>query len=157
MYKTLCVVILLVGVFALAGRNSVASPATSVTSPQIVAKGRLVNQTAPIPTTTIFTPAQNGLYRLSVYATVSKADASSSAFWFYSAGWTDEAGIESAFDLLNGYSNTLGQFQSPGLYGGASLTFEAKAGTPVTYSVTHDPPSPDNSVYALYYTLERLE
>jgi len=35
-------------------------------------------------------------------------------------------------------------------------TLEAKAGTPVTYDVTLSGP-PDNSIYSLYYTLERLE
>jgi hypothetical protein len=55
MYKALCVAALLVGLLALTGRSSSAAPAP-FTSPVIVAKGKLVNQTAPISTTTIFTP-----------------------------------------------------------------------------------------------------
>src|SRR6266496_6591181 len=82
MYKTLCVVALLAGLVALTGRSSSAAPAP-FTSPLIVAKGKLVNQTAPIPTTTIFTPNQTGLYRISVYVTLTKSDPSSQSFWNY--------------------------------------------------------------------------
>ncbi len=60
---------------------------------------------------------------------------------------------------MTGYGNKPGQFQSnddnSGL-GGISFPFEAKAGTPITYVVEQNP-SPDNSAYSLYYTLERLE
>jgi hypothetical protein len=72
MHKTLCVAVLLLPTFALAQGGKSATP--PFPSPLIVAKGKLVNQTAPIPTTTIFTPIQTGLYRLSVYATVTKTE-----------------------------------------------------------------------------------
>jgi len=68
MYKTLCVAALLVGLLALTGRSSSAAPAP-FTPPVTVAKGKLLNQTGLIPTTTIFTPTQTGLYRLSAYST----------------------------------------------------------------------------------------
>src|SRR5258706_4889680 len=77
MFKTLCVAVLLLSTFALTqARNSTVGPV----SPPIVARGKLLNQTAPIPTTTIFTPTQTGLYRLSVYGTVTTSTCSGSEF-----------------------------------------------------------------------------
>ena len=36
------------------------------------------------------------------------------------------------------------------------MTIEAKAGTPITYSV-YQVGSPDNSAYSVYYVLEQIE
>ncbi len=158
MYKTLCVAALLLGLLALTGRSSSAAPAP-FSSPLIVAKGKLVNQTAPIPSTTLFMPNQTGLYRLSVYGTISQVDPNSSSGWIVTPSWTDDYGSESSGSLLTGYGNHPGQFQSNGdnsSLGGITVPFEAKAGTPITY-VVEQSPSPDNSAYSLYYTLERLE
>ena len=162
MYKALCVAVAVAGLLALTGRNSSAAP-TPFTSPLIVAKGKLVNQTAPIPTTTIFTPSQTGLYRLSVYATITTSDTSSQSNWNVSLFWTDGAGSERVNTLLLGLNNTATQFTSGWAYqlgaspaGGAVAVFGVSGGTPITYSVTQQG-SPDNSAYSLYYTLERLE
>ena len=154
MYKTLCVAVLLLPTFALTqARNAAVTPV----SPPIVAKGKLVNYTASVPLTTIFTPTQDGLYRLSVYAIVSKTDPNSISSWSYNPAWTDDSGSRSEDELLIGYGNSLGPFTYEAQYGtGIAVPFEAKAGTPITYSVTQLGP-PDNSVYSLYYTLERLE
>jgi hypothetical protein len=156
MYKTLCVAVLLLPTFALAQGGKSATP--PFPSPLIVAKGKLVNQTAPIPTTTIFTPIQTGFYRLSVYATVTKTDPSSQSYWNFNMGWTDDAKAVAVNNILYTTGNVSGPFSYPnlGTIGGTSAPFEAKAGTPVTYSVTQDN-GPDSSAYSLYYTLERLE
>ena len=154
MYKTLCVAVLLLSTFALAQTRQ---PATPFPSPLIVAKGKLVNQTAPIPTTTIFTPKETGLYRLTVYATVTKADPNSQSSWSYLPGWTDDAGEAFGSNLLLQGGNTPGSFLFEGFWQlGAGLPLEAKAGTAITYAMTQSGP-PDNSAYSLYYTLERLE
>jgi hypothetical protein len=157
MYKTLCVAVLLLPTFALA-QTSKPSSSGPFNSPQIVAKGKLPNQTAPIPTTTIFTPTQTGLYRLSVYATISKADPNSGSYWAYTFNWTDDSGVQSQPQLLIGSGPTLGQFYYQGgiVLGGTSMPFQVKAGTPITHDVTQYN-GPDNSAYSLYYTLERLE
>ena len=157
MYKTLVVAILLLPTFALGQRRN-SAPTTSYASPQIVARGKFPNQTAPILTATIFTPTQTGLYRLSVYATISKADPNSRAYWAYTFNWTDDSGVQSQPQLLIGYAPNLGQFYYQGgiTLGGTSMPFEAKAGTPITHDVTQYY-GPDNSAYSLYYTLERLE
>jgi hypothetical protein len=161
MYKALCVAVAVAGLLVLAGRSSSADPAP-FTSPVIVAKGKLNNQKTSIPTTTIFTPSHDGLFRLSVYGTISRADPSSGSYVSYSASWTDDSGqLQSLFsNILIGYDNTPGMFSyydgtMPNV-GGLTVSFEAKANSAITYSTYHLG-SPDNSEYSLYYTLERLE
>jgi hypothetical protein len=160
MYKSLCLAVLLVGMFALADHNSAAAPATSYTSPQIVARGKLLNLTASIPTTTLFTPRSTGLYRLSVYTTLATSDTSSGQYWSYVLGWTDDGGVETANQTLFLNTNQVppyawGSPGSTGLAPGSVSTFEAVAGSPVTYSFIFS--GPDNSVTSLYWVLERLE
>jgi hypothetical protein len=159
MNRILCVAVLLLGTIALTGRSSTAAP-VGPDYPQIVAKGKLLNQNAPIATTTIYTPAHTGLYRLSVYATLTTVNEFSTSQWDYNVGWTDDAGVQSIPNFLYQQGNVLGQFfgsdDAIGYQGGIALPFEAKAGTPITYSMTQYG-SPDNSAYNLYYTLERLE
>jgi hypothetical protein len=161
MYKTLCVVALLLAtfVFTSGSKPADASPVTPV-SPPIVAKGKLVNQTAPIPTTTIFTPTQVGLYRISVYMTLTKVDIASNSTWWFTMNWTDDGGAESAGNLVNlidnqGPPQAYGIQQNGAMFGPV-LSFESAAGTPVTYVVGQSGGS-DNSAYSLYYTVERLE
>src|SRR6266446_3652604 len=155
MYKTLCIAVVLLAGFAFTfgSRSADASPTRPI-GPAIVAHGKLPNQTAPIPTTTIFTPTQTGLYRMSVYATIVKADPDSGSSWGYGYYWTDDAGTETTGGILAGYGSSLGQFYYENFFsnvGGPSSVFEAKAGTPITYNVYQQGPS-DNSVYSLYYT-----
>jgi hypothetical protein len=154
MYKALCVVVLLLPTFALTqARSSAVTPV----SPPIVAKGKLLNQTAPIPTTTIFTPTQTGLYRLSVYGTITISTCSGS-FWSFNPGWTDDSGVLSTENqILFSNGDCLGPFNwsSIGTIG-LTMVIEAKAGTAITYNVTQNG-SPDGSAYSIYYALERLE
>jgi hypothetical protein len=160
MYKTLCVVALLLPTFALA-QGSKSAPATTYSSPQIVAKGKFPNQTVAIPTTTILTPAKDGLYRLSVYVTMTTTGNPGST-WNYNLSWTDDAGPQSlpsflfALDYLTGPFFQFANIGFGASLGGPVTVFEAKAGTPITYSVTQSGPA-DSSAYSLYYVLERLE
>jgi hypothetical protein len=157
MYKTLGISVALLAAFAFtSGSRSDASPAAI--GPAIVARGKLLNQTAPIPTTTIFTPTQTGLYRLSVYATVTTSDPSSQSVWYYNYSWTDDAAPQTAGGLLYKPGDQSGLFDNDTstLDGGVVRVVEAKAGTTVTFTVTQFNGS-DNSAYSLYYTLERLE
>jgi hypothetical protein len=156
MYKTLCVAALLIPTF-LSAQDSKSPSAATLPGPVIVARGKVVNRSTTVPTTTIFTPQATGLYRLSVYGTITTADANSLSVWSYHFGWTDDAGAQIFPGLVAGSGNTLGPFGAYGLVvGGASYPFEAKAGAAVTYSIVQVGP-PDGSAYSLYYTLERLE
>jgi hypothetical protein len=161
MYKTLTVAALLLAAFAFTSgsRSADASPTTSI-GPTIVARGKLVNQTAPIPTTTIFTPTHTGLYRLSVYATVTQnTPPTIQDNFFYYLYWTDDAGAEqsSAWGLTWNSADSVPPF-APGVNSGIGTgdvtTFEAVGGTTVSYSVTG---AVDGSAFSLYYTVERLE
>jgi len=149
MYKSVCVAVLLLPTFILAQGGK---PATSsFPSPLILAKSKLPNQTAPIPTTTVFTPSQDGLYRLSVYMTESVAVPTSGAYWTFNAAWSDDAGDEATgVPILNAN-------QTPsGAYGYLTVLLQVKAGKPITYSTTLSNGT-DGGTYSLYYTLERLE
>ena len=158
MHKTLCVAAIALAMFALTADRSAGTPNTTLTSPLIVARGRLVNQTEPFPATTLFTPTQDGLYRLSVYATLTTADPTSTSTWSYGFSWTDDAGAESAGFVLGQNGDQLGQFYngSYGYPGNAIPPFEAKKGIPVMHFMAHST-VPDNTAYSLYYVVERLE
>jgi|SRR5271154_222973 len=165
MNKALCVMVLLLG-GALMVKSS-DGPSAIFTSPVIVAKGRFVSRSTPIPTTTMFTPQQTGLYRLSVYMTAIRNGASGTTSWSYSFSWSDDAGAENTSNLnLNGDGLT---YLHPGneppfayaysdwtIVPGAVVPFEAIAGVPVTYAVTELTPT-NGSTYSLYYTVELLE
>ncbi len=158
MNKVLCVAVLLLGTIALTGRNSTAAP-VGPAYPLIVAKAKLLNQTAAIPTTTIYTPAQNGLYRLSVYATMTNPPADT--VWTFDFAWTDDSGSlqSGGGSLLQSNGDSTGSFllaNSTYNQMGAAVIIEAKGGTAITYDMSQSG-APDGSAYNLYYILERLE
>ncbi len=161
MYKSICVVAVLLAAFAFMSGSRPATASASATTyppPQIVAKGKVINQTAEIPTTTILTPPQSGLYRLSVYGTVTTAAQTSNSYWYFAPRWIDDSGILSS---QTGILTSIPGSQGPFLWSnvaeiGATIVIEVKGGTAITYSVSQSGP-PDGSTYSLYYTLERLE
>src|SRR5580700_162222 len=135
MYKTLCAVILLLPIFAIAQDSNPASAPSAFTSPLIVAKARLLNRTAPIPTTTIWTPTQSGLYRLSVYGSVTQLNTISTVFWDFQPSWTDDSGtpnlLTGFYFTENGDSTVQPFFWTADGFSGASVVLQAKAGTPI--------------------------
>jgi hypothetical protein len=149
MNKTFAVAVVLVGVFALGFAANKSS--TSFLGPRVVATVNLVNQTADIPVTTIFTPPITGLYRVSTYMTMTV-----SGHGYLTLNWTDNAGVESAI-----VSTT--QNSSPPPYDYCNYdnvpcsptTFIAKAGTPVSYSTQGF--GSGSGTYEVYIVIERLE
>jgi|ERR1700687_460472 hypothetical protein len=123
---------------------------------QIVAKGKVLNHTTPIAPRTFFTPTNTGLYRLSVYGTVTVTDPNSTSEWSYTIAWTDDS------DVTNRGCSMFASGKGAGSFGnfigawGDACPIEVKAGTPITFSVTQSG-SADKSAYSLYWTLERLE
>ena len=158
MFKALCVVALLAGLLALTGRSSSAASPASFTSPLIVAKGKLLNQSSTIGTTTILSVPQTGMYRLSFCGTIIKNDTNSSSEWLVNVVWTDPSGLpQPANGIIAGFGGSAGQFFAYQQFqGGVSTPIEAEAGTPITFTVTQSGP-PDTSEYSLYYTVERLQ
>jgi hypothetical protein len=157
MYKSVCALIVLLAVFAFTSgsRSADASPTTPI-GPAIVAHAKLANQTAPIPTTTIFTAKTAGLYRMSIYQTLTTANPTSQSCWEVIVNWSDDAGTEEGQTNCVFGSQTLPQAYLNPPFPGQVFTFEVTAGSPVTYSVAQFGAS-DGTVYSLYYTLERLE
>jgi hypothetical protein len=158
MHKAVCVAAILLAAFAFtSGSKPAGAAANSLPSPVVLAKGKLVNQTAAIPTTTMFTPTQDGLYRITVYATLTTSNLSSNSSWGYGIGWTDDAGSANQGSVLIGPGAQLGPFTFYGITtGGTVLVVEAKSGIPVTYNVSQGG-EPDGTAYSLYWTVEKME
>jgi hypothetical protein len=157
MFKTFCAAVLLAATVALVSgiRRADASSSTGLTSPSIVARGK-ISLTGVVPQTTIFTPTATGLYRLSVYATTTTADPTSGSFYGYNLFWTDVTGTQQTYpELLASTDSQVGVWNQ-GLVP-YSAAFQANAGTPVSYSLTLESGPGDNAVFTLYYTVERLE
>lgn len=156
MKKALCLIVLLLGgalVLTSAGSQN-ANPAYS---PVIIARGKLVNQTAPIAKTTILTPTVDSVYQLSIFAVLSRTDPNSQSIWTFGLAWTDDSGQDEGGYLWR-QGAAAGQFSDDtnNTDGGIVRTIEVKAGMPLTYAMNQQGP-PDNSAYSLYYVVERLE
>jgi hypothetical protein len=134
--------------------NSKDSDARARGVPRVVASVQLKNQTAQIPTTTIFTPDRDGLFRISAYMDMTTSG-NTNNFWYLDFDCTDEAGPQTYNQLL-----TVQDVSS--LYGGTiqggfplAVTFRAIAGHPVTYDTSFGG-TPANGAYQLYLLIEQL-
>jgi hypothetical protein len=165
MNKTLAVAILLLGVFAIgfATNKSNAVPAGPFIGPHVIATAKATNQTAPITSTTIFTPPISGLYRISSYMATTTPGTLDNGYWTLVLGWTDDAGVEGMSPLeLRGVvspPNAFGFTAQAGDYnsflgGGSSFVFRAIAGSPVTYSVLN---TGTDGTYEVFLVAERLD
>jgi hypothetical protein len=74
-----------------AGTASTSAYVAITAAPTIVAKLALLDQTAAIPLTTLFTPTRTGLYRISAYGAMTVVSPNS-ASWAVYLGWTDDSG-----------------------------------------------------------------
>jgi hypothetical protein len=130
--------------------------AQTLTSPLIVASGKLVGQTQAIAKTTLYTPSETGLFRVSFYICMTKPG-SPNRQWAVSLTWTDDAGLE-ANQLADVDMNTLppnawaiSYTPTPG------FVFEAVAGQPISYAVVSSLGTGSKGTYSLYYTVEQLQ
>ena len=152
------------GSYRLVVKSGTASTFAYVVAPTIVARIALVNQTAAIPTTTLFTPTSDGLYRISAYGAITTPVSPNGANWSVFFGWTDEAGMEGSGEPLviiadfNTPQNAYGVCtqgangtQSPA---GCVLVVRSLAGKPLTYSVTAEFAA--GGTYELFITVEQL-
>jgi hypothetical protein len=126
-----------------------------LTSPQIVATVSLINQTAQIRSTPLFTPQADGLFRVSAYLLRTKAG-SSNQDWCLTTAWIDDLGLEYDGRANEKYicidaagSRTTYQFAD------SVHVIRANAGTTVSYTLTG--PDGGGSVYELYITVEQLQ
>lgn len=165
MYKTACLAVLLAVLAFMAGSKSSGSVPVTLTTPMIVASGKLLNQKGPF-SQTIYTPGVSGVFRLSLYATITTADPASSSNWLYGYSWTDASGtLQNVGNALVAGDYQLGQFYDGAPFeitfstvfnGGITTTFQANKGMPITH-FTEQSGGSDNSAYSVYYVLERLQ
>jgi hypothetical protein len=122
--------------------------------PRVIARISLANQTAAIPTTTVFTPADSGLFRASAYMTMT-TPGTGGAYWVLPLNWTDDAGEETTFLAQLPVSSVPPQDYGLSLGGEPNCTvvFRAVGGMPVTYSVY----AGNRGTYALFMTIEKLD
>jgi len=136
---------------------STAAQGQNLTSPLIVASGKMLGQTKPIPKTIIYTPSETGLFRVSVYMCMSKPGNTSDRDWVFFLTWTDDAGKETdqLADLVvnslppSGYAFS---YIHP-----AGFAFEAVGGEPITFSVDASSGTGTLGRYSLYYTVEQIQ
>ena len=141
--KVFALIVLVIACTAFAQDTS--NPSTKAASPRIVAKVVLMNQSAPIPTTTALA-APDGLYRISGYTELTKPGSCNQS-WTVTFQWADDNGLHPPA-LFNSFN--CGLLTS----GGNAIIVHALPGMPLTFSVTGDKNS--SSEYALFFTVERL-
>lgn len=120
-------------------------------SPLIVTRVALTGQTADIPTTTLFTPKADGLYRVSQYMVVTQTGGTrTDPVWIAAIAFNDDAGAE-AVPVLEIRSNGTGP-----KYAEITTVIRANAGLPVTHTVTGTEYGASGT-YEYYVTVERIQ
>jgi len=160
MYKPFYVSILLLAILVLASASKF-NDSDAAQAAQHVLRVDLTNQTVPIPQTTLFTPNEDGMYRISAYMVMTTSGYTPNAGWLFDLFWTDEAGVETRSSLIGVFDNAkppsaYATNGNPGYYPTTSpFIFRAVAGQPVSYDVSQYNP-PANGSYALHMVIERL-
>jgi len=155
--------IALAAILILATGGVVASQARTakVPYPSIVFRFKRTGLTKPIKAIKLFTPKQDGLYRISLFWDTT-VPLNNGSFWCAQLNWTDGGGQQFNSSELQTYSNN----QGTNNYSLWVSAIQANAGTPVNFTVlasgsspTCDPqaPSPDGSKFDLFFTMEQLE
>jgi hypothetical protein len=151
MGKMLCSLLM---VCAFAG-FAIAAPGSSPALPVVVARIALKNRNASIPTTALFTPKNDGLFRISGYAIPTAVEASGKDVFWVSFTYKDDAGSEAQiFPVIASIPGC--NLENNPIYNCAFTgTVEVVAGNPLSYSVQIC--SLCSMTYNLYVTVEKLE
>lgn len=130
-------------------------------APLKVATVSLVNQSASIPSTALYTTPADGLFRLMGYAQITTAGPITGKLTVNQI-WTDLIGATS-FKILEQPGTVPARFALPDWFGelvsaGSDVfpTFFAAAGTDISYSVIYDGGAGGAMRYAIHLVLERL-
>ncbi len=126
---------------------SIGAFAQCATFPCVVASATLTNQTAAIPSTPIFTPTSDGIFRVSAYLSAS-ASTSKSAYTYVLVGWTDENGPRKTGSQAY-QNNSNAEF--------TNFTLRDLAGQPLLYQTLYVPSKGTGMTYNLYITVEQLQ
>jgi hypothetical protein len=135
----------------------IAAQGQNLTSPLIVASGKMVGQTKPISATILYTPSETGLFRVSVYMCMAKPGNTPNRDWVFFLNWTDDAGKETdqLADLVVNSLPPSGYALSYILPAG--FAFEAVGGEPITFAVDASSGTGTKGRYSLYYTVEQIQ
>jgi len=117
---------------------------TCAALPCVVASVSLTNQTTTVTLATLFTPAADGLYRISVYMSTSPTKGST---WAYALLWTDD----------NKARNSGRQQLSPGAFSSFNAPVRSLAGQSMSYSISAGQSIPPGASYNVFITVEQLE
>lgn len=117
-------------------------------TPQIVTRVSLTNQTGPISPTTLLIPTQNAMYRISAVMVMTTAN-SGTGSWDIDLGFAPDTGPITD-SIATVYSNQVG-----GGINYFTTAFRSDAGHPITYSVV-DRGGAEGSTYELFIVLEKL-
>ena len=143
---------MLLAAFGLIANHSTGLPTAAPKSPVIVKKAARVNQTAPIPTSTLYTPQDDALYRISSVFQLSVPTANNMGIWCPAFNWSDQVGLEQPTPEV---ACVVANRQPPFAIEHQTFTFRVKAGNPITYRVTNQNDT-TGSTYSLYVVVERL-
>lgn len=112
--------------------------------PCIVASVSLTDQTAPIPPTTLVTPAANGLFRVTYYLESSRVQGS---VWGVSFNWRDEM-----------KTRTTGTLQAQaGTITAGTIAVRSITGHAITYTASAGGTPPPDASYNLFITVEQVQ
>lgn len=129
------------------GLSAVASAQTCSSFPCIVATVTLMDQSAAIPNTPIFTPSANGIFRITAYLSTT-ASTNKGARWSILTGWTDENGFRYGYgDAFSGGSDA----------NTATSVARDLAGQPLLYSTRLYQTGGTPMTYNLFITVEQLQ
>lgn len=143
MRRTICLVVVLMCAWVSAfGQNN---------APQwkVIKAGHIKSGTNAVGPLTLFTPTKNGVYRVSLYMSVS-SNLQQNAGWLIQVAWIDQTGLQGFATLF------------PTLGGGSIFTeadpyiFSPQIGTPVTLALLPSDPPPQNATYDAAFTIEKL-
>ena len=147
----------------------------SLQHPLIVVNQRFSNRRHPLPKRVLYTPLEDGMFRVSIYlrqtAPANPAAAAYTSYLCPSIGYTDDAGEllltegQGAFVANSFWPSCLaiGTTATPSIPVPSAYLFQAKAGKPITFSIDQEydstpPPNFDYGpyVYEAFVVVERL-
>lgn len=116
---------------------------------KVVKEFHLTGQTQSAGPITLFTPSEQGFYRVTVYL-AAFTNMNQASGWSAAVSWTDRTGL--AGTIIT--STDLGDGNSYSVVGPQS--FSPKAGAPVQLFVEPQSPPPQNSTYDIELNIEEL-
>jgi hypothetical protein len=135
------------------GSGNMSAYVTNYANEITVSNVDLLNQTANIASTTLFTPAAGGLYRISAYLIVTTVDGTSSTLPALTIGWTDPDNSTAQTLVLTptNAGNTFTTHQT------ATCLINAKISVIVTFSTgSYASDTPATMAYSLHIRIEAL-